>query len=154
MVRWLRLQASKARAWVWPLVRESRSLKLRGVAKRRKATGKVKINCKGVISIKECPPALASQWSGQLGESTFQFSSVQLLSRVRLFATPWTAAHQASLSITNSKFTQIHVHSSQWCHPTISSSVIPFSSCRLFKWVSSSPQVAKVLEFQLQYQSF
>ena len=31
-----------------------------------------------------------------------QFSSVQLLSRVQLFATPWTAACQASLSITNS----------------------------------------------------
>ena len=31
----------------------------------------------------------------------FQFSSVQLLSRVRLFVTPWTAARQASLSITN-----------------------------------------------------
>ena len=31
-----------------------------------------------------------------------QFSSVQSLSRVRLFVTPWTAAHQASLSITNS----------------------------------------------------
>ena len=31
------------------------------------------------------------------------FSSVQLLSRVRLFATPWTAAHQASLCITNSQ---------------------------------------------------
>ena len=31
-----------------------------------------------------------------------QFSSVQLLSCVWLFATPWTAAHQASLSITNS----------------------------------------------------
>ena len=31
-----------------------------------------------------------------------QFSSVQSLSRVRLFATPWIAAHQASLSITNS----------------------------------------------------
>ena len=30
------------------------------------------------------------------------FSSVQSLSRVQLFATPWTAAHQASLSITNS----------------------------------------------------
>ena len=30
------------------------------------------------------------------------FSSIQLLSRVRLFATPWTAARQASLSITNS----------------------------------------------------
>ena len=32
-----------------------------------------------------------------------QFSSVQLLSRVRLFATPWIAAHQAFLSITNSQ---------------------------------------------------
>ena len=32
-----------------------------------------------------------------------QFSSVQSLSRVRLFVTPWTAAHQASLSITNSQ---------------------------------------------------
>ena len=31
------------------------------------------------------------------------FSSVQLLSRVRLFVTPWTAARQASLSITNSQ---------------------------------------------------
>ena len=59
--------------------------------------------------------------------------------------------------------------SSRWCHPTISSSVTPFSS-RLqlsppptfnlsqhqgfFQWVSSSHQVAKVLEFQLQHQSF
>ena len=51
--------------------------------------------------------------------------------------------------------------SSRWCHPTISSSVIPFSSCLQsfpasgsFQWVSSSHQVAKVLEFQLQHQSF
>ena len=49
---------------------------------------------------------------------------------------------------------------SRWCHPTISSSVIPFSSCPqsqhqgLFKWVSSSHQVANILEFQLQHQSF
>ena len=33
--------------------------------------------------------------------SDIQFSSVQSLSRVRLFATPWIAARQASLSITN-----------------------------------------------------
>ena len=33
----------------------------------------------------------------------FQFSSVQWLSHVQLFVTPWTAAHQASLSITNSQ---------------------------------------------------
>ena len=32
-----------------------------------------------------------------------QFNSVQLLSRVRLFSTSWTVAHQASLSITNSQ---------------------------------------------------
>ena len=35
-------------------------------------------------------------------ERHYHISSVQLLSRVRLFATPWTAACQASLSITNS----------------------------------------------------
>ena len=34
---------------------------------------------------------------------SLQFSSVQSLSRVGLFATPWTAARQASLSITNSR---------------------------------------------------
>ena len=50
---------------------------------------------------------------------------------------------------------------SRWCHPIISFSVVPFSSCPqsfsasgLFKWVSSSPQLAKVVEFQLQHQSF
>ena len=38
----------------------------------------------------------------QAEPSSVQFSSVQSLSHVRLFAIPWTAAHQASLSITNS----------------------------------------------------
>ena len=55
--------------------------------------------------------------------------SDQLLSRVRLFATPWIAAHQASLSITNSRSSLRLCPSSQWCHPAISSSVVPFSSC-------------------------
>ena len=36
------------------------------------------------------------------GPECIPFSSVQSLSRVQLFATPWTTAHQASLSITNS----------------------------------------------------
>ena len=113
------------------------------------------------------------------------FCSVQSLSHVQLFATPWTAACQTSLSITNSwsllKFMSIEsvvasnhlilchhllllpsvfpsissvqfscsfvsnsrlpcpsptprpysnwCPSSRWCHPTVSSSVIPFSSC-------------------------
>ena len=38
----------------------------------------------------------------EIRNDVFQFISVQSLSHVRLFATPWTAAHQASLSITNS----------------------------------------------------
>ena len=54
---------------------------------------------------------------------------VQLLSRVQLFATPWTAAHQASLSFTISQSCSNSCLLSQWCHPTISSSVTPFSSC-------------------------
>ena len=52
--------------------------------------------------------------------------------------------------------------SSQWCHPTISSSVVPFSPPAfslsqhqgLIQWVSSLHQVAKGLELQLQHQSF
>ena len=45
--------------------------------------------------------------------------------------------------------------SSWWFHPTISSSVVPFSSCpQSFPASGSSNQVAKVLEFQLQHQSF
>ena len=49
----------------------------------------------------------------------------------------------------------------QWCHPIISSSLVPFSYCfqsfqhqGLFQCVSSFHQVAKVLEFQLLHQSF
>ena len=61
--------------------------------------------------------------------STQMFSqSVQLLSCVRLFGTLWTAAHQASLSITNFQSLLKLMPSRQWCHRTISSSVIPFSS--------------------------
>ena len=46
--------------------------------------------------------------------------------------------------------------SSRWCHPAISSSVVPNPSQHqgLFQWVNSSHEVAKVLEFQLQHQSF
>ena len=73
-------------------------------------------------------------------ENTFwnlrQFSPVQSLSCVRLFVTPWTVACQASLFITNSwsllkLMSGVYSNScpsSQWCHPTISSSLVPFSS--------------------------
>ena len=57
------------------------------------------------------------------------FSSVQSLSHVWLFATPWTAACKASLSFTNSWILLKFMSSSWRCHPIISSSVILFSSC-------------------------
>jgi len=66
------------------------------------------------------------------------FSSVQLLSRVRLFATQWTAAHQASLSITNSQslLKLMSVESMMpsnhliLCHPLLPPSILP--SIRVF----------------------
>ena len=55
--------------------------------------------------------------------------SVQSLSHVRLFVTPWITAHQASLSINNSQSLLKTCLLSRWCYPAISSSVFPFSSC-------------------------
>ena len=66
------------------------------------------------------------QW---LAHSSVQFSSVQSLSRVQLFVTPWTAACQASLSSPTPGVYPNSCPLSRWCHPTISSSVVPFSSC-------------------------
>ena len=93
-----------------------------------------------------------------------QFCSVQLLSHVRLFVTPWIAACQASLSITNSqsslKLTSIELvmpSSIQPSHALSSPSPPAPNPSRhqsLFQWVNSSHEVAKVLEFQLQHQSF
>ena len=85
-----------------------------------------------------------------------QFSSVQSLSRVQLFAVPWITACQASLSITNSwsslKLTSIEsVMPSRHlilCHPLRLLPPIPLSMS-LFQWVNSLHELAKVLEFQL-----
>ena len=73
-----------------------------------------------------------SKFAGVLGDhfhsTNFSVHSVQSVSHDRLFVTPWTAARQASLSITNSHYPN-PCPLSQWCHPTISSSVVSFSSC-------------------------
>ena len=65
------------------------------------------------------------------------FSSVQLLSCVQLSMTPWTAACQASLFITNSRTLPKHMSIEPVMPPTISSSVVPFSS-RLQSFPSES----------------
>ena len=86
---------------------------------------------------------------------TESVNSVQSLSHVLLFATPWTAARQASLELI-----QTYVHrvgdTIQLSHTLLSPSpAFNLSQHQsLFQWVSSLHQVAKVLEFQLQHQSF
>ena len=57
------------------------------------------------------------------------FSSVQSLNRVWLFATPWIAAARPPCSSPTPRVYPNPCPSSQWCHPAISSSVVPFSSC-------------------------
>ena len=83
-----------------------------------------------------------------------------LFSHVWLSMTPWTVGCQASHPSPSPGACSNSCPLSQWCHPTISSSVSPFSSCHQsfpasgsFS-VSSLHQMAKVLEFQLQHQSF
>ena len=99
----------------------------------------------------------------ELTQSSFlmnQIRSDQSLSRVWLFATPWIPARQASLSITNSRSSSNSCPSSQWCHPAISFSVVPFSSCpqslpasesfpmsQLFPWGGQSTGVSPLASF-------
>ena len=82
----------------------------------------------------------------KLWQTSVQFSSVQWLSRVQLFATPWIAAHQASLSITNYrsslKFTSIKsMIPSRYlilCRPLLFLPLIP-PSIRVFSNESTLP---------------
>ena len=76
--------------------------------------------------------------------------SVQLLSPVRLFATPWIAAHQASLSITNSqsspRLTSIKLSPfSSWPQSLLASESFPMS--QLFAWGSQSTGVSASKSF-------
>ena len=100
---------------------------------------------------------LAVQGTHKSLDILFQFSSVQSLSHVRLFATPWIAARQASLSITNSRslpklmFIESVMPSSHLilCHPLLLLPSIP-PTIRVFSNESTlHMKVAKVLEFQL-----
>ena len=77
------------------------------------------------------------------GVVTFPFSSVQSLSAVWLFVTPWITAHQASCS---SPTPRVHPNpcSSSRCHPAISSSVVAFSSCPQSLSASGSFQMSQL----------
>ena len=104
------------------------------------------------------PPETITTFVSQLSA---QFSSLQSLSRVRLCdpmnrSTPGLPVHQQL-----PEFTQTHVHrvgdAIQPSHPLSSPSPPapnPSQHQGLFQQVNSSHEVAKVLEFQLQHQSF
>ena len=88
-------------------------------------------------------------------------SSAQLLSRVQLFVTPWTAECQASLTITNSQ-RLLKLMSIKSVMPSKHLIIFtPFSSClqsspssEFFPMSQFLESGANVLEFQLQHQSF
>ena len=98
--------------------------------------------------------------SAGFGINRHTLGSVQALSHVRLFPTSWIAARQASLSITTPGVHSDSRPSSQWCHPAISSWVVPFSSCpqslpasesfpmsQLFTWSGQSTGVSASASF-------
>ena len=97
---------------------------------------------------------MAVSLNAALGD--IQFSSVQSLSHVQLFATPWTAACQASLSITNSR-SLLKLLSIESVMPSnhlilrCSLSLLPSIFSSITDFTSESNQVAKVLEFQHQF---
>ena len=129
-----------------------------------------------IMQLLKCSPA--ENWDGTLIERDagiiplapenkeekchYQIRSDQSLSHVRLFATPWTAARQASLSFTISlswlKLMSIELMMLS-NHPIFllppSPHALSVSQHQgLFQWVGSSYQVAKVLTLLLQHQSF
>ena len=101
-----------------------------------------------------------SSYLFHLSRNSLQFSSVQSLSRVRLFATPWIAAHQASLSIPNSQ-SSLRLMSIESVMPSSHlTSVVPFFSCpqslpasesfpmsQLFAWGGQSTGVSALASF-------
>ena len=75
------------------------------------------------------PTSVGSLKKQESSRKTSQFSSVQSLSLIGLFATPWIAVLQASLSITNSWSLPKLMSIESVMPSTVSSSVFPFSSC-------------------------
>ena len=82
------------------------------------------------------------------------FSSVQLLSRVWLFATPWTAYTRLPCPSPTPRAYSNSCPSSWWCHATISSSIVPFSSCLQSFLASRSFAVSQFFATGGQYWSF
>ena len=99
-------------------------------------------------------------WRNHQESPSGQVRSGQSLSRVRLFATPWITARQHPCPSPTPGVHSDSRPSSQWCHPAIWSSVVPFSSCpqslpasetfpmsQLFAWGGQSTGVSAWASF-------
>ena len=133
----------------------SNSLRLHGLQHARLPA----MNCSMPGFPTTTPPPPHTSWTVAC---QVQFISVQLLSRMWLFAAPWNRS-MPGLPVHHQlpEFTQTHVHrvsdTIQLSHPLSSPSPPapkPSQHQGLFQWVNSSHEVAKVLEFQPQHQSF
>ena len=93
-----------------------------------------------------------------LGRSFVPTVVNQLLNGIQLFATPWIVAYQASLSFSISQSLLLSIESVMpFTRPLLSPSPSAFNLSQhqgLIQGVVSSHQVARVLELQLQHQSF
>ena len=85
------------------------------------------VNCHQARHFQSNQDQQAACFSLEWRKGVPQFSSVQSLSCVQLFATPWTEHARLPCASPNPGACSNSCPSSQWCHPTISSSVIPFS---------------------------
>ena len=100
-------------------------------------------------------------WTGHIPAPHLHFQFSSFAQSCPTLCNPITAVFEASMSIADSQFTQNHINwvgdTIQPFHPLSSPSPPTFNLSQnqgLFQSVSSSRQVAKVLEFQLQHQSF
>ena len=89
-------------------------------------------------------------WLWKILWSSVQFSSVQSLNHVQFFVTPWTAARQASLSITNSQTSPKPTSIESVMPSNYLSSVGPFSSCPQSFPASGSFQMSQLFASDAQ----
>ena len=111
------------------------------------------------IKIWKSSPTLKCPWQAtKYKHQCDQFSSVQSLSHVWLFATPWPAAHQAFLSFPSVGFCSNSCLLSQWCHPTISSChpllLLPSTVPSIGVFSNEPPLCTMARVLKLQHQSF
>ena len=132
------------RAWYWPVV--SLCLQVCGFICMC-----ISVDARQRLFIQVLPPG------GGIFLTSVQFSSVQFSGSV-VSDSLWPHELQHARPPCPSPTPGVHSNScplSRWCHPAISSCVVPFSPApnpfqhqSLFQWVNSSHEVAKVLEFQ------